>query len=148
MWLLWQQQKEQMSKSPRAMRWHPLIIRRCLSIYQTSQAAYKYIASKQNKFTVLPHINTPKKCISFTDPMSGFNSDILEQILEDINFDNLKDYEKNVRVVYDEMKAQVNLVYKKSTGKVIGYTEMGDLIEEISEFSDRRCSPEVDTLNI
>ena len=147
MWLLWQQQKEQVSKSSKAMRWHPLIIRWCLSIYQTLPAAYKNIASKQNKFIALPHINTLKH-ISFTDPMSGFNPDILEQIPEDINFDSLKEHEKNVSIVFDEMKIQGNLVYKKSTGKVIGYTKVGDLNEEISEFSVRCCSPEADTLNI
>lgn len=32
------------------------------------------------------------------------------------------------------MKLPSNLVYRKSTGKVIGYTEMGDLNGEISEF--------------
>ena len=130
------------------MRWHPLIIRWCLSIYQISPVAYKGIASKQNKFIALPHINTLKKYISFTDPVSGFNLDILEQILEDINFDSLKEHEKNVSIVFDEMKIQGNLVYKKSTGKVMGYTEMSNLNEEISEFSARCCSPEADTLNI
>ena len=117
------------------MRWHPLIVRWCLSIYQTSTAAYKRIVSKQNKFIALLNINTLKNYINFRDPMSGFNPDILEQILEDINFDNLKEHEKNVSIVFDEMKIQGNLVYNKSTGKVIGYTEMGDLNGEISEFS-------------
>ena len=46
MWLLWQQQEEQASKSHKAMRWYPLIFRWCLSIYQTSPAAYNHIASK------------------------------------------------------------------------------------------------------
>ena len=46
------------------------------------------------------------------------------------------------------MKIQGKLVYKKSTGKVIGYTEMGDLNEEISEFSARYCSPEADKKDI
>ena len=130
MLLFWQQQKEQVLKSPKAIRWHPLIIRWCLSIYQTSPAAYKHIASKQNKFIALLHINTPKKYINFTDPMSGFNPNILEQILEDINFDGLKEHVKNVSLVFDEMKIQGNLVYKKSAGKVISYTEMSDLNEE------------------
>ena len=80
--------------------------------------------------------------------MSGFNPDILEQILEDINFDSLKKHEKNISIVFNEMKTQGNLVYKKSTGEVIGYTEMGDLNEEISEFSARCCSPEAGTLNV
>ena len=79
------------------MRLHPLLIRWCLSIYQTSPVAYKHIASKQNRFIALPHFNTLKKYINFTDPMSGFNQDILEQILEDINFDSLKEHEKNVK---------------------------------------------------
>ena len=149
MWLLWQQQKQQVSKSSKTMRWHPLIIRWCLSIHQTSLAAYKHIASKNNKFIALPHINTLKKYTNyFTNPMSGFNPDILEQILEDISFDSLKEHEKNVGIAFDEMKIQGNLVYKKSTGKVIGYTEMGHLNEEISKFSVRCCSPEADTLNI
>ena len=46
------------------------------------------------------------------------------------------------------MKLRSNLVYRKSTGKVIGYTEVGDLNGEISEFSVRCCRPVADTLNI
>ena len=60
MWLFWQKQKEQVSKSPKAMRWHPLVIRWYTSIYQTSPAAYKHVASKQNKFIAVPHISTLK----------------------------------------------------------------------------------------
>lgn len=70
------------------------------------------------------------------------------QILEDINLDNLKEHEKNLSIVFDEMKLRCNLVYRKSTGKVIGYTEVGDLNGEISEFSVRCCRPVADTLNI
>ena len=55
-WLLWNQQPEQASKKDsRTMRWHPLIIRWCLSIYLVSPAAYCQMASKGNKFIVLPH---------------------------------------------------------------------------------------------
>ena len=77
-------------------------------------------------------------------PRATIFYNVLEQILEDINFDNLKDHEKNVSVVFDEMKIQGNLVYKKSTGKIIWYTEMGDL----NEFSSLICSPEANALNI
>ena len=58
-WLLWQQQIEQATKcDKRTMRWHPLIVRWCLSIYHASPAAYRQIASKKNKFLVLPHVKT------------------------------------------------------------------------------------------
>ena len=56
----WKKQKKQVSKSPKAMRWHPLVIRWCTTIYQTSPAAYKHVASKQNKFIAVPHISTLK----------------------------------------------------------------------------------------
>ena len=60
-WLLWQQQKEQAKKKDsRGMRWHPLIIRWCLSsvIYHTSAATYRQLTSKTFQLIILHHINT------------------------------------------------------------------------------------------
>ena len=51
-------------------------------------------------------------------------------------------------IVFAEMKIQGNLVFKKSTRKFIGYTEIGDLNEEINDFSVRFCSPEADIADI
>ena len=62
------------------MRLHKVIFRWCLSIFQIIPAAYKQIAMKQNKFVALPNINTLKKYINFTETMSGFNPEILEQV--------------------------------------------------------------------
>ena len=64
MGLPWQQQKQQAKGKSKGMRWHPLMIRWCLSIYHTSPAAYKHITSKDNKFLVLPRVNTFKKYIN------------------------------------------------------------------------------------
>ena len=91
MGLLWQQQYELSQKSPKGMRWHPLIIRWCLSIYQSSPAAYRHIASKCDNFLVLPHINTLKKYINFTDPMIGFNPDIIKQLIKDSKLEVLEE---------------------------------------------------------
>ena len=133
-WLLWQQQAEQASKSSKAMRWHPLIIRWCLSIYHTSPAAYRQLASKGNKLIVLPHVNTLKKYINFTEPTTGFNPDILERLIEDSKILEIDDFKKNVSLIYDEIKIKSGLVFKRSTGKLVGFTEMGEINEEIREF--------------
>ena len=110
-WLLWQQQKEQASKrNSKGMRWHPLIIRWCLSIFHTSPAAYKQLASKKLQFINLPHINTLKKFTKFTTPTSGFNPDILERLIEDSNLASLEDFQKNVVLIFDEMKIKFDLV--------------------------------------
>ena len=134
MWLLWQQQMKQSSSNPKAMRWHPLIIRWCLSIYHISPAAYKQIASKRNKFLALPHVNTLKKYLNYTTPTVGFNPDVLKKLVIDSKLHSLEEFQKEVSLCFDEMKLQQGLVYQRSTGKLIGFCEMGDINHEIATF--------------
>ena len=117
------------------MRWHPLIIRWCLSIYHTSPAAYRHIASKRNAFLVLPHVNTLKRYLNFTAPTTGFNPDVIQRLIVDSKLSTLKYHERNVSLLFDEMKIKSGLVYKRSSGKLIGFTEMGELNEELREFN-------------
>lgn len=112
--LLWQQQLEQASKkSSKGMVWHPLIIRWCLSIYHTSPTAYRQLSSKHTKFMVLPHVNTLKKYINFTTPQTGFNPDVIERMIVDSKLKELKEYQKNVVICFDEMKIRSGLVYRR-----------------------------------
>ena len=135
--LLWNQQKEQAGKSnSRGMRWHPLIIRWCLSIYYTSPAAYRQMSSKKLNFLKLHHVNTLRKYGQFTNPCSGFNPDIINRLMIDAKVDTLKDFQRNVSLCFDEMKIKSNLVYSKSTGKLVGFTEMGEINEEIKKFQE------------
>ena len=130
-WLLWQQQKGQsLKKGSRGMRWHPLIIRWCLSVYFSSPAAYKQIASKRLGFLKLPHVNTLKQYCKFSTGGPGFNPDILKRLAEESSLPTLKEFQKNVTLIFDEMQIKSNLVYKRSTGKLIGFTAMGDVSEE------------------
>ena len=88
--LLWQQQKEEASKKDsRRMRWHPLIIRWCLSIYHTSPAAYKQLANRRINFLRLPHVNTLNKYSNFTQPQTGFNPNILKELVLDAGLEKL-----------------------------------------------------------
>ena len=95
------------------------------------------MASKKNKFIVLPHVNTLKKYINFTDPCTGFNRDMIERLIEYAKVDKLEGFERNVFVVFDEMRIKSDLVYKKSTGKLIGFLEMGEINDEIKAFQDK-----------
>jgi len=134
-WLLWQQQKEQASKkNSRSMRWHPLIIRWCLSIYHTSPAAYKQISSKKLQFMKLPHINTLKKYTNFTQAKTGINPDIISQLIVDAKLDTCEEYQREVVIAFDEMRIKSDLVYRKSTGQLIGFTELGDTNDELRIF--------------
>ena len=142
-WFLWQQQKEQAKKKDsRGMRWHPLIIRWCLSIYHTSAAAYRQLTSKKLQFIKLSHINTLKKFSQFTTPSTGFNPGIIEPLIIDSNLEVLQPYQKNVNICFDEMKIKADLVYRKSTGQLVGYTKLGNINDEPRLFESKVKSEE------
>ena len=94
MGLLWQQQKQLAKGKSKGMRWHPLMIPWCLSIYHTSPAAFKHIPSKRNKFLVLPHVITLRKYINYTTPSSGFTKDIIQKTIIDSELSDLQENQK------------------------------------------------------
>lgn len=89
------------------------------------------MSHKNNKFIVLPHVNTLKKYTNFVNPSSGFNKEIIERLIIDSNLANLEPWQKNVSIIFDEMKVKSDLVYSRATGKLIGFTDMGDINEEV-----------------
>ena len=140
--LLWEQQKIQANTTDkRAMVWHPLIIRWCLSIYLKSPGTYKHI--RNSPFMSLPCKNTLLKYINFTDPGCGFNPDIIARLIESLDLDNITDYERNVSIPFDEMKIKSGPVFCTTTGKLVGVCDMGGINDAISEFS-RKCSSSED----
>ena len=127
--------KEFASKNDsRGMRWHPLIITWCLSIYHSSPAAYRQLSNKTLGFLNLAHSNTLKKYLSFTSPSVGFNLDIISRMVDDSNTAHLEDYQKNVILNFDEMKIKSDLVYRRSTGQLVFFTEPGYLNDHYKIF--------------
>lgn len=75
--------------------------------------------------------------MNFTDPKSGVSEDIIIRLIEDSNVENLTDTQRNVSLIFDEMKIKSGLIYRRSTGKLGGFTEMGEVKEEIQLFQMR-----------
>lgn len=141
--LLWEQQKLQSNlPNKKGMRWHPLIIRWCLSIYLKSPSTYKLI--KESPFLNLPCKNTLLKYVNFTDPGCGFNKDIISELIKAVNFNAIADYQHNVSLVFDEMKVKSGLVFCKTTGKLVGFSELGDVNELTAQFEQQIDSEEND----
>ena len=82
----------------------------------------------------MPHINTLKKFINYRTRKSGFNPDVIKKFVIDSNFHKLETFEKNVSLSFDEMKSQQGLVYERSSEKLVGFCEMGDINQEIESF--------------
>ncbi|XP_065662263.1 uncharacterized protein LOC124811383 isoform X2 [Hydra vulgaris] len=134
--LLWQQQKIQAGlKDRRSMRWHPLIIRWCISLYLKSPSAYRHICS--TPFLNLPCKNTVQKYINFTDPGCGFNKDVMYNLTKKIDLPNIKEHQRYVSIIVDEMKIKSGLAFSSSTGKLVGFSESGSINELLLNFENK-----------
>ena len=95
--LLWEQQlKHSKVKGPSGMRWHPTMIRWCLSMFLKSPAAYKQLAS--SGFLHLPSQSLLKSYTNFTDNLPGVNPEILKILIKEFNIPNAQPF-PNERVL-------------------------------------------------
>lgn len=59
---------------------------------------------------------------------------MIVRLADEAKLETIKEYQKNVVLSYDEMQIKSDLVYRKSTGQMIGFTDMGDINEEFRLF--------------
>ena len=97
-----------------------------------STGTYEHIRS--SGFLELPHRTTLNQYTGFTDVGTGFNPDVLMRFRDDVNYNSLHECDKNVALLFDEMKIKAGLVYDRASGKLVGFTELGDLNEELDQF--------------
>ena len=67
------------------------------------------MSNKTKGFLNLSHINTLKKCSSFTSTSVGFN----QELFPDNNIVYLEDYQKNVILNFDENKIKNGPIYRR-----------------------------------
>ena len=133
MHLLWQQQKKMAGLvSSKGMRWHPTIIRWCISLYLKSPGTYS--SMRNSGFITLPDRTTLLRYCNFTEAHAGINPDVLEHFLLSVNAEEMDAKDKNLSMMFDEMKVKSGLVYNKHSGKIVGFTEMTDIGNEIERF--------------
>ena len=94
--------------------------------------AYEQI--RRSSFLSLPHRTTLNKYIGFTTIGTGFDPDIIKHMYDDVKLEELKEFEKHIILLFDEMKIKSGLVYSKSSGTISGLMELGDINEELNEF--------------
>ena len=55
----------------------------------------------------------------------------------DAGLEKIPEYKKNIAICYDEMKIKSNLVYSRTLGKMVGFTEMGNMNDEFKTFQEK-----------
>lgn len=120
--LFWEQQKNLFTGTSAGVRYHPMIIRYCLSLVAKSPSCYEEL--RKSGILVLPSQRTLRDYRNFIRPKRGFQESVLVELKEmtDMYFD----VQRYVVLLFDEMKIMSNLVFDKVTGELIGYVDLGD----------------------
>ena len=85
--LFWQQQKKLFNSSSTGVRYHPMIIRYCLSLAAKSPSCYEEL--RKSGVLVLPSQRTLRDYRNSIRPKSGFQKNVIEELksLTDMYFD-------------------------------------------------------------
>lgn len=76
--LFWQQQKKLFSSSCTGVRYHPMVIRFCLSLAVKSPSCYEEL--RKSKVLVLPSQRRLKDYRNAIKPQRGFQEEVIEQL--------------------------------------------------------------------
>ncbi len=120
--LFWEQQQRCFQGNPHAVRFHPMIIRFCLSLAAKSASAYDEL--RISKVLKLPSRRTLRDYRNAIKPKVGFNAAVVEELSSETQ--NLQGPQRYVTLAFDEMKIQSKLVFDKHTKELIGFVDLGD----------------------
>ena len=99
-----------------------MVIRFCLSLAVKSPSCYEEL--RKSKVWVLPSQRRLKDYRNVIKPQRGFQEEVIEQLRTET--DCYFDVQRYVVLLFDEMKVIANLVLDKTTGELIGFTDLGD----------------------
>ena len=90
---------------------------------------------RSSGFSTFPHKSTLLEYTGFTNMSTGYNYDIINKFIDDIKLSILSEHEKNVSLLLDEMKIKSGLVFSRSKRRLVGFTDLGDINNELDEFN-------------
>lgn len=129
--LFWEEQKKA-SANQKSLRYHPMIIRFCLSLSMKSASAYDEL--RDSKVLTLPSRRTLRDYKNAIRPSVGFNPEVIQELKRTTA--NLKGCQRFIVLSFDEVKIRENLVYDKHTNELIGFVDLGDPSLNYSTFKD------------
>ena len=127
--LFWEEQfKVAPLADKRQARWHPVMIRWCLNLKLLSSSAYH--AMRTSGFITLPSERTLRDYTNYFRNKPGFMDEVDDQLMNEIS-PSLPESRRTVALLINEMKIKEGLVYNKHSGEIIGFTNLGDVNDEL-----------------
>ena len=143
--IFWKQQKKTAGRSDtekKGMRWHPLMIRWCLYLRHHSNKCYDTL--RESGCILLPSQRTLRDYTHCVQSGAGFSTQVDQLLMQAAALASCPEWHKLVIILLDEMHICEDLVYEKHTGKIIGYTNLGDINNHLLAFERSMESDEDD----
>ena len=133
--IFWEQQKNYASlKNKKSMKWHPLLIRFALSLKYASTNAYRM--ARNSGLIALPSDRTLRDYTHWITVKDGIQVGMIQQMKNCLEFESMRTYEKQFALAMDEMKIRSGLVFKKDTGELTGFCNLGQVNHDLEKLSD------------
>ena len=140
--VFWEQQLQCLQRNRAGYRWHPSVIRLCIALHSRSHAAYECL--RKSGVLTLPSSKTLRDYTNFTKPTPGLNAEIVKRIATDCMLMSLPDFKRNVIIAFDEIHIKQGLVYDSNTKELVGWTDLGDINNEITNLiNDKLDAPKL-----
>eukprot|EP00794_Sanderia_malayensis_P002922 gene2922-3375_t len=136
--ILLKDQAKAISMPSKQMRWHPLVIKWCLQLYNKSHSAYNDL--RDSKVLKLPSGRTLTDYKNFNHPMSGWKGDQIEAMQSEFHKISRESKCRIGMLLFDEVKIKEGLVFDTSTWELLGFTDLGQsdnlLFDDVSAEED------------
>ena len=134
--LFWKQQLQAaQARSSKGMRWHPTMVKWCLYLRHQSSQAYELLRS--SGCIKLPSQRTLRDYTHHIISAPGFSTDMDHQLMEDADIASLEEFQKHICLLGDEMHIKEDLVYKKMSGELVGFVNLGDINENLMQLEQQ-----------
>ncbi|KAL5471612.1 hypothetical protein EMCRGX_G029743 [Ephydatia muelleri] len=131
--IFWQQQMQAAAKKDaRMMRWHPLMIRWCLSLRHKSSGAYE--ALRDSGCLKLPSQRTLRDYTHYIEAKCGFSVEVDFMLQKAAKVESCPERDKCTILLLDEMYIREDLVYNKHSGEMVGFTNLGSINNHLADF--------------
>lgn len=130
--ILLNDQAKALNTEARQMRWHPLIIKWCLRLYNKSHSSYK--ALQGSGVLKLPTGRTLSDYKNFNKPGGGWNAQVVSEMRKRLCERNLDKRARLGGLFFDEVKVKEGLVFDQSTWELVGFTDLGSDEADLKDF--------------
>ena len=124
--LFWSQQLQAAKqKNSKSMKWHPVMVRWCIYLRHISGKGYNQL--RDSGCLSLPSQRSLRDYTYYNRPCTGFSTGTDEELLRLLESKGYEEWQRMVLLLIDEMYIKEDIVYNKHTGRIVGFTDLGDV---------------------